>query len=85
MINKSSSGCRNCMVLLRKIVLMSMTLNVRVFALHVKTADNYLADALSRGQMNRFWRDLGKIDKEIDSEPTGIPEDLWPMNKLWMK
>ena len=55
MINKLSSGCRNCMYLLRLLTLNNLVNNRRVFAKHVRSEDNYLADSLSRLQMDRFW------------------------------
>ena len=56
MINQSSSSCPNCMVLIRRIVLLNSFHNVRVFAMHIRSAKDILADALSRNQMQRFWR-----------------------------
>ena len=55
MINKTTSGCRNCMVLIRMIVLECMSWNVHLFAKHVRTKENSFTDALSRNQMQRFW------------------------------
>ena len=55
MINKLSSGCRNCMYLLRLLTLNNLVNNRRVFAKHVQAEDNYLADSLSRLQLDRFW------------------------------
>ena len=48
MINNSSSSCKNCMVLIRVIVLHSLIHNVRVFASYVSSAKNEIADSLSR-------------------------------------
>ena len=55
MINNLSSSCKNCMFLLRKIVKDQLVINYRVFANHIRLEDNDLADALSRGQYDRFW------------------------------
>ena len=62
-----------------------MVHNTRVFALHVPTDENFLADALSRGQFDRFWTDLGKMDKEVNSLPCQIPEEIWPVENIWIK
>ena len=35
MINKNASPCKNCMVLIRKAVLISLRFNVRIFATYV--------------------------------------------------
>lgn len=52
MINKGSSSCRKCMVLIRIITFTSMFYNTRFFARYMKSRDNTLADTLSRGQMD---------------------------------
>ena len=54
MINKSSSNCKNCMVLIRIITLEALKNNVRVFARHVRTKLNDLSDTLSHLQFTRF-------------------------------
>ena len=72
MLNNNTTGCRNCMVLIRKIVLFSMNWNLRIFAKHVKSEDNNLADSLSRYKKDLFWKDVKKENREI----TEIPENL---------
>ena len=81
MINNSSSTCKQYMILLRIITLKSLIYNVRIFAKHVKTADNGVADALSRFQTKRFKRLIpmesfygGKFE---------MPSEIWPMDKIW--
>ena len=64
MINKSSSWCRNCMVLIRFITLHSLVCNVRVFAKHLSTHKNVLADALSRLNWRKF---KSHVKHEVDS------------------
>ena len=54
MVNNSFVKCRNCMVLIHWITLVSMQNNVHMFARYVNTKDNGLADALSRGDFARF-------------------------------
>ena len=54
MINNSSAKCKNCMVLIRMIVLEGLVCNTRVFAKYVRSKDNDKADALSRLQWTRF-------------------------------
>ena len=56
MINSSTSSCRNCMTLIRRITLHSLLFNVRIFAKYIDTKSNYIADSLSRNQMARFWK-----------------------------
>ena len=84
MLNLNTSGCRNCLVLIRFIVLESLTWNVRIFAKYVESKNNNFADALSRLQLNRFWYDAQKSEKEFEPEPCKIPELLWPVSKIWI-
>ena len=48
MVNNLTSGCKNCMVLLRLLVLNGLYYNRRILVKYVKSRDNILADALSR-------------------------------------
>ena len=50
MVNTATSSCKNCMYLIRLIVLNNLINNRRVFVLHVRSKDNILSDALSRRQ-----------------------------------
>ena len=54
MINITSTSCKNCMVLIRIIVLKGLMDNVRIFAKHVKGISNGLADSLSRNKIDSF-------------------------------
>ena len=83
MINKTSSGCKNCMYLIRIIVSKSMEWNLRVFAKHVRTDKNYLADKLSRFQMREFWERIQEEDRVMDDSAQNIPVEIWPINKIW--
>ena len=80
MINKCSSKNRNCMVLLRVLVLEAMVRNSTIKAEYVATGDNGKADALSRLQFSRFY-DLAK--GSMDMYPTKLPELVWPIHKVW--
>ena len=80
MVNNTKSRCRNCMVLMRIIVLQCMKSNVRLFAKWVSTDDNGKADSLSRGDITRFRN----LDKNMNDKPDAIPAVLWPPTKLWM-
>ena len=81
MLNNSSSKCRNCMVLIRFITLKGLVHNVRIFGKHVRTEKNGIADSLSRLQFTRFQRIKGK---NFDDKPTKIPQEIWPMHKIWL-
>ena len=81
MINNSSSGCKNCMVLIRLIVLECLVNNVDLSAEWVSTGDNGKADAISRMEWDRFHR----LGPDMDENPTPIPQDIWPIDKIWIK
>ena len=82
MLNNNSSKCRNCMVLIRIIVLKSLIHNVRIFSRHVKTEVNEIADSLSRFQIKRFER-LTKY-KNMQDISTPVPSEIWPIEKIWI-
>ena len=83
MVNSNTSSCRNCMVLIRLIVLECLIWNVRLYAEYVPTKENEIADALSRFQQKRFL----KLTKEKGDHKSRlcIPQELWPMSNLWLK
>ena len=81
MINTTSSSCKNCMVLIRILVLHCLIHNVRVYAKHVTSKRNILADLLSKQKIQQFI-ELGNGKFEPTSTP--VPEMLWPMSKLWL-
>ena len=80
MINKSTSSCKNCMVLIRLLVTESIYRNVRVYAKYVGTKANGKADALSRLDMDRFWKLSGHTMSQISTQ---IPSEIWPICKIW--
>ena len=81
MINNSSAHCKNCMLLIRLIVLESLKFNVKVMAKYVNTKDNGLADSLSRLNFKHFWM----LGPNMEKVPTSPPVELWPIWKVWMK
>ena len=84
MINKSSSSCKNYMVLIRLITLKSLVNNVRIFARYVPTWANDKADALSRLDLERFWRVCKDQDHRMAPLPREIPLEIWPIQKIWL-
>ena len=80
MINRNTSSCKQCLALIRILVLESMLQNVRVFARYVNTKRNTEADLLSRLRIKRFRQITG--DK-FELFPTQVPDRLWPLNKIW--
>ena len=79
MVNKSLGGCKNCMTLIRLIVLKCMVHNVQIKVEYVKLGHNGKADAISRGQWKRF-RFLGK---NVKVSPETLPSVIWPVEKIW--
>ena len=83
MINSTVSNCKNCMRLLRMLTLNNLIHNRRVFAKYVKTNENTCADALSRLQFGRFFKNVPK-NIDINKNPDPLPQDLWPLSKIWI-
>ena len=80
MTNNSSSLCKNCMVLIKKLVLKSLNYNLRVFARHLKGISNVLPDRLSRLRLEEF-HSLMK-GKNWDKQPTRPSLELWPLTSF---
>ena len=82
MLNTNSSKCKNCMVLIRIVVLHCLVHNVRVYGKHVRIHLNGIADSLSRFQRKRF----AKLTKNriMNRYPCQIPDCIWPPQKLWL-
>ena len=79
MIN-STSTCKQCMTLVRILVLHSMKMNTRIFMKYIKSKCNNFADNLSRLKLSKFRRTgCGKFE----IEPTNIPDEIWPLEKVW--
>ena len=81
MINKTTSGCSKCMVLIGMLTLKSLEINTRIFAKYVSTKQNLLADVLSRQNLVKFKRDLQHLD--MNEHPSQLPDELWPLSKFW--
>ena len=80
-INHMSSTCKNCMILVRILVLHQLTNNIRIFAKWVSTKLNGPADSLSRLKLDKFMKTVS----DVDDKPTPIPEEIWPMQKIWLQ
>ena len=85
MMNNNSSSCRNCMILIRIIVLWSLTHNVQVHVKHVPGKLNKFADSLSRLRYDEFRRHAKKTDTRFNNTPDTVPSIIWPMQKIWLK
>lgn len=80
MVNQTSSSCRLCMILLRKLVLVSLQHNFKISAGHIPTKKNVLADSLSRGEWARFWDNAPQGTMKT---PLELPAELWPVPLVW--
>ena len=83
MINLTTTSCKNCMVLVRMIVLKGLLENVRIFARHVEGKKNFYADNLSRDKILYFKFLAKKHGRKFDPTPVSIPEGIWPVTKIW--
>ena len=82
MINNMTSFCKNCMVLIRVLVLNGLKFNRKLTACYISTKDNFLSDPLSWNQMSRFW---SLAPANMSRQPTKLPEVIWPISKIWLK
>ena len=80
MVNDTTSSCKNCMVLLRIVVMHGLLHNVRIRVKYVPTDKNKKADALSRSQWSKFKR----LSEGMKTLPTAVPEFMWPISKIWI-
>ena len=80
MVNQMSSGCKNCMYLLRILAVNNIIHNRQISVQYIETKKNVLADLLSH-----LW-----IEHFLQVVPTGtrllltpLPEQLWPLSRIW--
>lgn len=76
-INKQSCRDKRLMIFVRQLVLTCLSNNILFRARHVAGSRNYLADALSRLQVQTFHR---LAPSSMDTMPTDIPSHLQPQN-----
>ena len=81
MMNNSSSTCALCMKLIRGLVLMGLKHNFRIFARHLRSEENEIADSLSHLQFKKFNDLRVKYGLRAVAEP--IPLELWPPMQQW--
>ena len=80
MVNSTTSKCPNCMFLIRLLVLSGLKFNRRTYVRYIQSKKNCRADALSRLRFQHFFN---ISSPSVDREPTPIPTDLWPVDKIW--
>ena len=79
MVNNTSSSCKQCMTLIRILVLKCLTENVRLFATYIHSRDNTASDLLSRQEILKFKN----LKDTWEENPTPISDKLVPAMKLW--
>ena len=82
MINNNSSKCRNCMVLIRIIVLQGLMHNTKIMAKHVIGKTNIFSDSLSRLKYKDFRRIARQQGRKFDNKPTENPRLSIPNGKI---
>ena len=80
MINKTTSKCKNCMLLIRKLVLLSLKLDMQIFCKWVPGKNNEKSDMLSRQKIDLFKKKFLTMDKFL----CRLHDDLWPASKIWV-
>ena len=84
MVKNSTSSCKYCMTLIRRLVLRSLKFNFRVFTWHVSGVDNFLSDSLSRLNIKKFHRLAQMHQIKVDPNPTDLEvSELWPLSQYW--
>ena len=73
-LNTRSSKDQSLMQLLRRIIIKTMTHNIRFRCVHIPSLDNQLADAISRFQFAR----VRALSPELEDESRPVPVDLLP-------
>ena len=80
MVNGMTSGCMKCMKLIRILAMDNLVKDRLIKVHHVRSKDNYLADALSRLDFPKFWK---KAPETINRQPDVIANVIWPPEKVW--
>ena len=79
-VNIMTTRCPKNLKLIRVLTLNNIKHNRRVFVKYVNTKMNTLADALSRGDMRKFWNNAPAT---MEQYPSHLPDFMWPVEKLW--
>ena len=80
-VNTYASGCKQSPKLLRTIAMNCLKFNRRIYVQYVSSSSNVLADSLSRLNFKRFRRNA---PKGMNKNPEQMPQDLVPMEKIWL-
>ena len=81
-LNNTMSSCKNCMVLVRFVVLQILLYNVKLFVKYVNMKWNEISDSLSHFQNDRFRRLTEGL--HFEKFPTPVPKELYPVPEIWI-
>ena len=82
MVNHTTSSCKNCMVLIRFLVLHCLKFNVKLNAKHVTSKANGIANSLSRLQWSRFA--ALTADRAMDAVQTQVLDEIRNISDIWL-
>ena len=85
MVNNTTAKGKNCMILIRMLVTKCLEYNMRIFSRWVKGSKNTRADLLSRQKIDKFMDYVKSMNIRVDSSPTKLPVELWPLSRIWVK
>ena len=80
MVNNMTSGCGNCMYLLRMLMIDNLLSNRIVQLVYIPTHLNIFADLLSRQRIDRF---LARAPEGTKIMPDTLPMKIWPISRIW--
>ena len=80
MVNNLTLTCNQCMKLIRMLTLNNMRYHRRIFVRYVWSEQNILADALSRMNFSKFWKNA---PKSMNKLPDSVDQSIWPVDKVW--
>ena len=79
MVNKMTSSCKNCMYLLRILMLDNLLCHRKISVIYIETKQNLLADLLSRLKIGHF---LQVASFGIKTAPEKLPKEIWPLSHI---
>ena len=81
MVNNLTSGCKQCMKLIRILALNNLKHDRRVFVWHVTGKKNILSDVLSHLKIDKFLRLAPSM---VSGYPDKVDASIWPVSKIWI-
>ena len=84
MVNNTSSSCKFCMILIRKLTLKCLKHNLRLTVQYIETKKNILPDLLSRLKIDRFHKTAKKMKLHMNSTEDCPTAEVWPLEQFWI-